>query len=203
MGVWEEHQPDLIILDTLLKYVDALAVCHEMRSVHDALVIVVTEGNDVHDEVRCLEAGADDYLRKPCFPAQLLARIRAVSRRGRPTFPQRPSSLITIGPITVDSLHHEVTVSGKTVRLTSIESKLLHVLAVNTNAVCTSEHIVSYVWGLNNDGGRSLIKAHNRHLHQKLERDPANPRFLLTVAGVGYTLDYRQEGMRASQEMAR
>jgi DNA-binding response OmpR family regulator len=203
MCEWEEHQPDLVILDTLLKDMDALALCREMRSVHDALVIVVTEGKDVHDEVRCLESGADDYLRKPFFPAQLLARMRAVSRRGRSTLPQRPSSLITIGPLTVDSLHHEVTVSGKTVRLTPIESKLLHVLAVNANAVCTLEHIISHVWGFNTDGERSLIKAHIRHLRQKVEPDPGNPRFLLTVPGVGYTLDYRQADTRASQERAR
>jgi len=203
MCKWREHHPDLIILDTSLKDVDALAMCREMRSVHDALVIVVTVGKDVHHEVRCLESGADDYLCKPFFPAQLLARIRAVSRRGRSTLTQRPSSLITIGPLTVDSLRNEVTVSGKTVRLTSKESKMLHLLAVNANAICTSEQIVSHVWGFNNDGESSLIKAHIRHLRQKVEPDPGKPRFLLTVPGVGYTLEYRQEDRRASQDMAR
>jgi DNA-binding response OmpR family regulator len=203
MCEWEEHRPDLIILDTLVQDMDALAMCREMRSKDDALVIVVTDGKDVHDEVGCLESGAHDYLRKPFFPAQLLARIRAVSRRGRSTLTLRPSSLITIGHITVDSLHNEVTVSGKTVRLTPIESKMLHVLATNTNAICTSEHIVSHVWGLNNDGERSLIKAHISHLRQKVELDPGKPRFLLTVPGVGYTLEYRQADKRASQEMAR
>ena len=203
MREWGEHQPDLIILDPLLNDVDALAMCREVRSEHDALVIVVTDGKDVHDEIRCLESGADDYLRKPFFPAQLLARIHAVSRRGRSTLTQRSSSPTTIGPITIDWLHNEVTVSGKTVRLTPIESKMLHLLAVNTNAVCTSEQIVSHVWGFNNDGESSLIKAHIRHLRQKVEPDPGKPRFLLTVPGVGYTLEYRQEDVRASQEMAR
>jgi len=203
MREWGEHQPDLIILDPLLNDVDALAMCREMRSEHDALVIVVTDGKDVHDEIRCLESGADDYLRKPFFPAQLLARIHAVSRRGRSTLTQRSSSPTTIGPMTIDWLHNEVTVSGKTVRLTPIESKMLHLLAVNTNAVCTSEQIVSHVWGFNNDGESSLIKAHIRHLRQKVEPDPGKPRFLLTVPGVGYTLEYRQEDVRASKEMAR
>ena len=203
MREWGEHQPDLIILDTMLIDVDALAMCREMRSKHDALVIVVTDGKDVQDEVRCLESGADDYLRKPFFPAQLLARIHAVSRRGRSTLTQRSSSPTTIGPMTIDWLHNEVTVSGKTVRLTPIESKMLHLLAVNTNAVCTSEQIVSHVWGFNNDGDSSLIKAHIRHLRQKVEPDPGKPRFLLTVPGVGYTLEYRQEDVRASKEMAR
>src|SRR5438105_11442251 len=120
--VWEEQQPDLIILDTRLKDMDGLTMCREMRSKHDALVLVVTDGKDVQDEVRCLESGADDYLRKPFFPAQLLARIHAVSRRGRSTLTQRSSSPTTIGPITIDWLHNEVTVSGKTVRLTPIET---------------------------------------------------------------------------------
>jgi len=198
---WLEHQPDLILLDPMLPDTDALAMCREMRSTHDALVIVMTDGKDVQDEVRCLEAGADDYLRKPFFPAQLLARMRAVSRRGRSTLTQRPTALLTIGPLTVDALHNEVTVYGKTARLTPTECKILHLLAVNTNAVCTLEQIVSHVWGFGNEGDRSLIKAHIRHLREKVERDPAHPRFLLTVAGVGYTLEYRHADKPAPQEM--
>src|SRR5438132_9835788 len=114
MREWGEHQPDLIILDPLLNDVDALAMCREVRSEHDALVIVVTDGKDVHDEIRCLESGADDYLRKPFFPAQLLARIRAASRRGRSSLTQRPSSLITMRLLTVGSFHYEVAVSRTT-----------------------------------------------------------------------------------------
>src|SRR5207244_8978820 len=134
---WLEQQPDLVILDTALKDVDMLGLCRELRTKHDALVLVVTDGKDVQDEVRCLESGADDYLRKPFFPSQLLARIRAVSRRARSSLERRPSSVVTVGPICVDTLHNEATVSGKTVRLTPTESKLLHLLAVNANDVCT------------------------------------------------------------------
>src|SRR6266566_5228918 len=200
---WEEKQPDLIILDPLLKDVDAMAMCRDMQNKHDALVLVTTDGKDVQDEIECLESGADDYLRKPFFPAQLLARIHALNRRGRSTLEQRPFSVITVGPICIDSLHNQVAINGKAVRLTPIESKMLHLLAVNTNAVCTSEQIVSHVWGFNNDGESSLIKAHIRHLRQKVEPDPGKPRYLLTVPGVGYTLEYRREDMRASQVMAR
>ena len=81
--VWAEQQPDLVVLDTALRDVDALSMCHEMRKRHDALVIVLTEEKDVQHEIRCLESGADDYLRKPILPAQLLARMHAVSRRAR------------------------------------------------------------------------------------------------------------------------
>jgi DNA-binding response OmpR family regulator len=159
-----------------------------MRTRHDALVLVVTEGKDVHDEVHCLESGADDYLRKPFFPSQLLARIHALTRRGRSTLAQRPSSIISVGPIRVDSLHNEVTVNGKTSRLTPTESKLLHLLAVNVNNVCTASQIVAHVWGFGNDGDACLIKAHIRHLRQKVEPNPSAPKYILTIPGVGYTL---------------
>src|SRR6266852_3889195 len=173
--LWVEQQPDLVILDTALKDVDGLTICRELRSIHDALVLVVTDSKDVQDEIRCLESGADDYLRKPFFPSQLLARIRAVSRRTRSTLAQRPSSILTVGPIRVDSLHNEVSVQGNTSRLTPTEGKLLHFLAINVNNVCTSEQIVTHVWGYSGDGDVSLIKAHIRHLRQKIEPAPAKP----------------------------
>jgi DNA-binding response OmpR family regulator len=185
---WEEQKPDLVILDTVLRDVDALDMCREMRHIHDTLVLVVTDGKDVQDEVRCLESGADDYLRKPFFPSQLLARIRAVSRRGRSTLAQRPSSIIKVGPLCVDSLHNEVSINGKSARLTPTESKLLHLLAVNANNVCTADQIVSHIWGFGNEGDSGLIKAHIRHLRQKIEPEPSKPCYILTVPGVGYTL---------------
>jgi DNA-binding response OmpR family regulator len=185
---WEEQEPDLVLLDTALKDVDALAMCRDLRHKHDALVLVINEGREVQDEVRCLESGADDYLRKPFFPSQLLARIHALSRRGRSTLAQRPSSIINVGPIRVDSLHNEVSMNGKSARLTPTESKLLHLLAVNANNVCTSGQIVSHIWGFGNDGDTCLIKAHIRHLRQKIEPDPSKPHYILTVPGVGYTL---------------
>ncbi|MBV8821676.1 MAG: response regulator transcription factor, partial [Ktedonobacteraceae bacterium] len=142
---WIEQRPDLVIMDTALKDVDMLTMCRELRNKHDALVLVVTDEKDVRDEVRCLESGADDYLRKPFFPSQLLARIRAVSRRARSSLERRPSSVVTVGPICIDSLHNEVTVLGKTVHLTPTECKLLHLLAISANDVCTANQIVTHV----------------------------------------------------------
>ncbi len=185
---WLEQRPDLVILDTALRDVDALAMCRELRCVHDALVLVVTDSKSVQDEIHCLESGADDYVRKPFFPEQLLARIRAIGRRARSTLEQRPSSIIIVGPIRVDSLHNEVSMYGKTMHLTPTESKLLYLLAINANDVCTAGQIVTYLWGYNGDGEASLIKAHIRHLRQKIEPDPANPRYICTVPGVGYSL---------------
>jgi DNA-binding response OmpR family regulator len=185
---WEEQEPDLVLLDTAIKDVNALEMCQNLRHRHDALVLVMTDSKSVQDEVRCLESGADDYLRKPFFPSQLIARIHALSRRGRSSLTQRPSSIITVGPIRVDSLHNEVMMNGKTSRLTPTESKLLHLLAINANNVCTANQIVSHIWGFGNDGDTSLIKAHIRHLRQKIEPDPGTPTYILTVPGVGYTL---------------
>jgi DNA-binding response OmpR family regulator len=197
---WLEQQPDLVILDTALKDVDMLGLCRELRTKHDALVLVVTDGKDVQDEVRCLESGADDYLRKPFFPSQLLARIRAVSRRARSSLERRPSSIVTVGPIHVDSLHNEVTIHGKTARLTPTESKLLHLLAISANDVCTANQIVTHVWGYDGEGDAGLIKAHIRHLRQKIEPDPSNPYYILTVPGVGYTLIRRNEEQETKEQ---
>src|SRR5437899_2888468 len=108
----------------------------------------------------------------------------------------------TVGPIHVDSLHNEVTVHGKTSRLTPTEGKLLHFLATNAGDVCTSERIVTHVWGY--DGGDvCLIKAHIRHLRQKIEPDPSKPRFIHTVPGVGYTLVRHFPEEQETREVAR
>jgi len=200
---WMELRPDLVIIDTALKDIDALALCRDMRSKHDALVIVITDGKDVQDEVHALEAGADDYLRKPFYPMQLRARIHAVSRRARSTLERRPSSIVTVGPICVDSLHNEVTVNGRMSRLTPTEGKMLHLLAINANDVCTAGQIVTHVWGYDGDGDAGLIKAHVRHLRQKIEPNPSKPYFILTVPGVGYTLLRRPVEELEVKEVAR
>src|SRR5437868_8928820 len=189
--LWGDQQPELVILDTAMKGGDTLAMCREMQSKHDALLVILSDTRDVHDEIRCLESGADDYLYKPFFPSQLLARIHAVSRRSRFTLERKPSSILSVGPICVDSLHNEVIIHGKTAHLTPTESKLLHLLAINANDVCTADQIVTHVWGYHGDADATLIKAHIRHLRQKIEPDPANPYYILTVPGVGYTLMQR------------
>jgi len=187
-AAWYEQQPDLVIIDAYFGEDSTLALCRDMRSKHDALVMVVANSKSIDEEIHWLEAGADDFLRKPFYPSQLLAHIRTLGRRMRWTLEHRPSSIITVGPLRVDSLHNEVTINGKTSRLTPTESKLLHLLALNANDVCTSGQIVSHVWGYTEDGDACLIKAHIRHLRQKIEPDPAAPRYILTIPGVGYTL---------------
>jgi DNA-binding response OmpR family regulator len=151
--------------------------------------------------VRCLEAGADDYLRKPFLPSQFLAHIRAVSRRGISSLTHPPSSRISIGPLEIDSLNHEVSIYGRTIRLTPTESKILYLLAVNVNTVCTAGQIISYVWGASS-GDNYLVKAHIYHLRQKIEADPRKPRYVLTAPGVGYRL-LRHTSEERSEEVVR
>ena len=187
--LWVEHRPDLVIMDTQVDNMDALAICRELRCAHDALVLAMPSDRDTKVEVDCLDAGADDYLPKPFLPKQLLAHIRALSRRVRTTLQRTPSSIIEVGPIKVDSLRHEVrTPTGATVRLTPTESKVLHVLAANANDICALSQIVSHVWGYSDSGDTYLIKAHIRHLREKIEPDPSTPRYIVTVPGVGYSL---------------
>src|SRR5262249_46824788 len=146
-AAWLEHRPDLVILDTSLEGVDALSLCRDLRCKHDALVLAVTSKRDAQEEVQCLESGVDDYLAKPFLPRQLLAHIHTLTRRVRTTLARRPSSQITIGPLRLDSMRNEASLYDKTVRLTPIESRILHMLALNVNDVCSLEQIVSYVWG--------------------------------------------------------
>jgi DNA-binding response OmpR family regulator len=197
---WFEQRPELVIVESALPGVDALAVCRELQSTHDALILVVTEGKSIADEVRCLEAGADDYLRKPFLPDQLLARIHAVSRRARSTIKVPPSSRITVGPLCFDPLHNQVSMHGKTIRLTPLEGKLVNLLATNADNVCTTDQIVAHVWGFSG-GDSSLIKTHIYHLRQKIEHDPDHPRYIQTVPGIGYKLIRRfDEEPRAVRE---
>jgi DNA-binding response OmpR family regulator len=104
-----------------------------------------------------------------------------------------------------DLVLNEVSIDGKMARLTPTESKLLHLLAVNANNVCTASQIVSYIWGFGNDGDTALIKAHIRHLRQKIEPDPSKPNYILTVPGVGYTLirHSSEEGKYSAKEVTR
>lgn len=185
---WVQHRPDLVILDTSLKGTDALAMSRELRCEHDALVLALSSDSSADAQIYCLESGADSFLIKPFLPGQMQAHIHALARRVRSTLARNPNYIATVGPITIDALQHIAQVRGKTVRLTPTQSKILHLLAANVNNICTLDQIVSHVWGYGSAGDTYLIKAHIRHLREKLEINPSKPRYIITVTGVGYSL---------------
>jgi DNA-binding response OmpR family regulator len=201
--IWEEHEPDLVIMETAIEGEKGLEMCRDIRTMHNALVLALTKDVSLQDEIRCLESGADAYLRQPFLPAQLLAYIHALSRRGHSLSAAPMSSVITVGAIRIDAANSTVSVNGRTEYLTSIEHKLLRFLALNANNVCTGNQIISSVWGFNNDGDTGLIKAHIHHLRQKIEEDPNEPVYLLTVRGVGYSLVHRFAGESDTREVTR
>jgi DNA-binding response OmpR family regulator len=185
---WREALPDLVILDIQMPKLDGFEVCRQMRMETNSMVMILTAHDREDDEVRGLELGADDYLRKPFSPRQLLARIKALMRRssarGTPG-----SSAITVGPFTLDAMRHEVIRDGKRVRLTPTESRMLHLLLSHTGQVLTTDMIVERVWGYDEGGDSGLVKTHIRHLRQKIEPAPNSPQFITTVPGVGYTFN--------------
>ncbi len=184
---WQEHTPDLVLLDPELD-TDTLALCRRLLAKHDALLLVMSMNADVSTRIHWLSTVADGFVIKPFLPGELLAHIAALSRRARATLRTRPSATVTVGRVSVDATRRLAVVDGVLVRLTRMESKLLHLLAVNANEVCTSEQIVTHVWGYDDDGSSSLVKTHIRRLREKVESDPSNPRYVLTVPGVGYML---------------
>ena len=184
--VWLDKQPDVVIIDPESHSSNSLALCNDMRDAHDALVLVFTQTYGEDAESAYLENGADSFLAKPFLPRQLLAHLKALSRRVRSTLVRNPSTIIDVGPLRVDTVRHEVTRDNKTVRLTPTESRLLHLLAANANDICTLEQIVSHVWGFGESGDNYLVKAHIRHLREKIEPIPGKPQYILTSPGVGY-----------------
>ena len=184
---WRESLPDLVILDIQMPKLDGFEVCRQMRNETNSMVLILTALDREDDEVRGLELGADDYLRKPFSPRQLLARIKAVMRRAGNVRGVAGTSTVTVGPITLDAMRHEVTRDGAKVRLTPTESRLLHLLITNTGQVLTTDMIIERVWGYDETGDSGLVKTHIRHLRQKVEPAPNSPRFIMTVPGVGYT----------------
>lgn len=186
--LWLEQRPDVVIIDPNNNSNDPLAMCRELRDAHDALVLVFTKTKDEDAESACLENGADSFLAKPFLPRQLLAHLRALSRRVRSTLVRNPSTIIEVGPLRVDTVRHEVTRNNITARLTPTESRLLHLLAVNANDICTLDQIVTHVWGFGEAGDKYLVKAHIRHLREKIEPVPSKPQFIISSPGIGYML---------------
>jgi DNA-binding response OmpR family regulator len=181
-----EEAPDLVVLDGNLPRIDGFEVCRRLRAESRTPILMLTVRGDEADVVRGLDLGADDYLTKPFSPRTLLARIRAALRRAG----LEKSSTLETGRVALDVGRHEVSVDGgAAVRLTKLEFRLLQLLLAHAGQAIEAERLFQHVWGQRPSGDRQLLKQLVHRLRQKIEEDPAAPRFLLTVPGVGYELD--------------
>jgi DNA-binding response OmpR family regulator len=182
--------PDLVLLDIGLPGMDGLDALRHIKQQLGVPVIFVTARRRELDEVLGLELGADDYITKPFDLNVLLARMKAVLRRTEqpPRTPDAPTPLL-VGDLMVDPLAHTVTIGGQPVELTPREFELLHSFAIEPNRVFSVDDLIARVWGAEFVGQPQVVYVHIRWLREKIEEDPANPRRIITVRGVGYKLE--------------
>jgi DNA-binding response OmpR family regulator len=179
--------PDVVLLDVMLPDLDGFTVCREIRRESDVPVIMVTARTDSHDVVGGLEAGADDYVTKPLVAKELSARIRALLRRAEPFSHRHPEAVIA-GELEIRVEEGLVCREGEQLDLTKTEFRLLVELAAAQGRVCSREDLLERVWGYGYFGDSRLVDVHIRRLRTKVERDPANPRHVVTARGLGYRL---------------
>jgi two-component system, OmpR family, KDP operon response regulator KdpE len=180
----QRARPEVVLLDLGLPDGDGLALLRAMAGDEPRIpVIVLSARGQEGDKVVALDSGADDYLTKPFGASELMARIRAVLRRGAGA-----PDVFEVGPLRIDRARHEVSVDGNLVHLTPIEFKLLVELARQPGRVLTHRHLLREVWGPSAVDQNHYLRVHVAALRRKIERDPAQPQWLVTEAGVGYRL---------------
>ena len=181
------HAPaDVVLIDIMLPDIDGFEVCRAIRRRSDVPIVMVTARDDTHDVVAGLEAGADDYLTKPFAPKELSARIRALLRRVRSTDPA--TAQLSFGDLEIAPDQGMVRRGGVELHLTKTEFKLLVELASSPGKVFSRESLLDKVWGYDYFADGRLVDVHVRRLRTKVEADPANPRHVVTVRGLGYKL---------------
>ena len=178
--------PDLVLVDIGLPGIDGFEVCRELRRGSDVPIIMVTARDDTHDVVAGLEAGADDYVTKPIAPKELSARIRALLRRVKPE--DATAAPRTVGDLEIIPDEGVVRKNGEEIHLTKTEFHLLCELSDQLGKVLSREHLLEEVWGYDYFGDGRLVDVHVRRLRTKVEPDPAHPRHVVTVRGMGYKL---------------
>jgi len=183
--------PDLVILDVMLPGVDGLEITRRLRSEGATPIILLTARREEADRIEGLELGADDYVVKPFSPQELVSRVRAVLRRTQSperssVLAERDQPLLAFDGLTIDAAARSVQVNGADVVLTAKEFDLLLFLASHPRQVYNREQLLAQVWGETQYIDASTVTVHVRRLREKLEKDPAAPRFVQTVWGVGY-----------------
>ncbi len=186
LNAFTAQAADVVLIDIMLPGIDGFDVCRSIRRVSDVPIVMVTARADTHDVVAGLEAGADDYLTKPFAPKELSARIRALLRRSRSADPATPQMIF--GDLEIVPEEGVVRLDGDEVHLTKTEFRLLVELATNPGRVLSREVLLERVWGYGYFGDGRLVDVHVRRLRTKIEPDAANPRYVVTVRGLGYKL---------------
>src|SRR6202142_4028689 len=185
LDVFADSPPDVALIDIMLPGMDGFECCRALRRQSAVPIIIVTARNDTHDVVAGLEAGADDYVTKPFVAKELAARIRALLRRSRSV---DATEVLSFGDVEVLPDEGTVRRAGAEVHCTRTEFRLLCELATNPGKVLSREQLLDRVWGYDYFGDGRLVDVHIRRLRTKIEADPANPRHILTVRGMGYKL---------------
>ena len=187
--------PDLVLLDIMLPDLDGFETLSMIREFSSVPVIMVTAKGEESERVRGLELGADDYIPKPFSPRELVSRIRAVLRRTETPAPGPAHGPLTIDDrLKIDFDRREIWVEGRLVRLRPTEFRLLYHLVQNAGWVVPHDQLLAKVWGYEYRDEPHYVRLYINYLRQKLEKDPANPKYILTERGVGYRfVDFRRE----------
>jgi len=184
LAMARSRRPDLIVLDLGLPRMDGLEVTKTLRKQSNVPIIMLTARVDESDKLVGLELGADDYVTKPFSPKELVARVRAVFRRINPQ--PDPSTVIRAGEVELDRLRMQVTAQNRRIEVTPTEFELLATLARQPGRVFTRGQLLDAIRGLEAESFDRAVDVHVKNLRRKLEPDPRNPRYVLTVYGVGY-----------------
>ena len=182
---FEEGGIDLILLDLMLPEMPGVEVCKEIRKSSSVPIIMLTAKDDEIDKVIGLELGADDYVTKPYSARELVARIRAVLRRGA-AIDAPTDGVLSVNQVTLDSERHQVRISGNVVPFPLKEFDLLEMLLRNAGRVLTRVQLIDRVWGSDYVGDTKTLDVHIKRIRAKIEQDPANPQIITTVRGLGY-----------------
>lgn len=186
---FELNGADLILLDLMLPGLSGTEVCRQIRTKSSVPIIMLTAKDSEIDKVVGLELGADDYVTKPYSSRELIARIRAVLRRGEMGDSNIEVGVLAVGPVRLDIDRHIITVNGLPVSLPLKEFELLEFLMRNAGRVLTRMQLIDRVWGSDYVGDTKTLDVHIKRLRAKIEEDPANPEYIQTVRGMGYKME--------------
>lgn len=179
-------RPHLVLLDAKMPTMDGWETCRRIRDMSDVPVVMVTVNGQKADLLRGFGLGLDDYITKPVDFHELVARVRAILRRADTATQEDEATRVHDGEVEVDWKSHRVYVRGEPVKLSPTEFKLLSCLIKNRGWIVPHEQLLEKAWGPNYIGDKSFIKLYIRYLRQKIEKDPQNPRLILTERGIGY-----------------